>query len=64
MKRPPLRYHGGKWVLAPWIISHFPGHTCYVEPFGGTTATESLWLSPSVVQAHDGRMPLFDEVLQ
>ena len=57
MKRPPLRYHGGKWVLAPWIISHFPGHTCYVEPFGGTTATESLWLSPSVVQANDGRMP-------
>ena len=33
--RPALRYHGGKWKLAPWIISHFAPHTCYVEAFGG-----------------------------
>lgn len=34
-KRPILRWHGGKWVLAPWIIAHMPRHRIYVEPFGG-----------------------------
>lgn len=34
-RRPLLRYHGGKWKLAPWILRHLPPHRVYVEPFGG-----------------------------
>ena len=33
--RPILRWHGGKWRLAPWIMEQMPPHECYVEPFGG-----------------------------
>lgn len=32
---PAIRYHGGKFRLAPWILAHFPAHRIYCEPFGG-----------------------------
>lgn len=35
----PLRYFGGKWSLAKWIVpilwKYFPDHRYYIEPFGG-----------------------------
>jgi DNA adenine methylase len=35
INRPVLRYYGGKFRLAPWIIEHFPEHRIYCEPYGG-----------------------------
>ncbi|HVA26598.1 MAG TPA: DNA adenine methylase [Candidatus Baltobacteraceae bacterium] len=36
--RPVLRYLGGKWKLAEWIISYFPSHRIYTEAFGGAAS--------------------------
>lgn len=36
--RPILRYHGGKWLLAKWIIANFPTHRVYTECFGGAAS--------------------------
>ena len=34
----PLKWHGGKWYLAPRIVALMPPHTHYVEPFAGGLA--------------------------
>lgn len=33
--RPVLKYNGGKFLLAPWILEYFPEHDTYVDGFGG-----------------------------
>ena len=38
IERPVLRYHGGKFRLAGWIIDHFPAHRIYTETFGGAAS--------------------------
>lgn len=35
VKRPVVRWFGGKWRIAPKIIEHFVAHRVYCEPFGG-----------------------------
>ena len=34
----PLKYPGSKWNIARWIISFFPKHHSYLEPFFGSGA--------------------------
>lgn len=33
-----LKYPGAKWRIADWVISHFPPHKVYLEPFFGSGA--------------------------
>lgn len=66
LARPPLRYYGSKWRLAPWIMSFFPPHECYVEPFGGG-ANVLLRKQPAEMEIYndaDGDVVNFFQILR
>lgn len=50
--RPPVKWHGGKYYLAKRIISLFPAHRIYLEPFGGS-ASVLLNKTPAEVEAYN-----------
>lgn len=65
---PPVRYVGGKWNLAPWIMSHFPeGYRCLVETHcGGAGVFFRLPALPKAVVLNDRNQEIlnFFEVLR
>ena len=66
--RPALRYRGGKARrnVADWIMSFFPPHVCYAEPFMGA-ASIFLQKQPSdfeVLNDLDGDVVTFFRVLR
>lgn len=64
--RPALKYYGGKWKTAPWIISFFPHHTNYLEPCGGA-ASVLFQKKPASLETYndmDGRVVNFFKVLR
>lgn len=64
--RPLVRYYGGKYRLAPWIISHLPAHDHYIEPFCGAASVllqkPRAWLE--VVNDLDSRVVNLFRVLR
>jgi DNA adenine methylase len=66
VRRPALRYYGGGWNRASWIVAHYPAHDVYCEPCFGSGAV-LLHKRPcklEVANDLDGRVMNFFEVLR
>lgn len=64
--KPPIAYYGAKVTIAPQIVSLFPDHVHYVEPFAGSLAV-LLAKTPArmeTVNDLDGRLMTFWRVLR
>jgi DNA adenine methylase len=65
-KRPVLKYYGGGWRRAPWIIEHFPPHNLYLEPCFG--AGSILFRKPhckiETINDINGRVVNFFKILR
>lgn len=64
--RPPFPYYGGKQTLADRIVSLFPDHAHYVEPYAGSLAV-LLAKRPSLIETVndlDGELVTFWRVLR
>ncbi len=62
----PLKWHGGKRYLAPWILAHMIRHVHYVEPFAGGLAVllaKEFEGVSEVVNDSDGHLMNFWRVL-
>ncbi len=62
----PLKWPGGKWKLAEWILGQMPTHSSYVEPFCGSAAV--FFLKPKALcetlNDLDSRIVTFFRVLR
>lgn len=66
LKRPVLRYHGGKWKIGDWVKQFFPVHKTYVEPFCGAASVlmQKDRVLCEVINDLDGRIVNLFRVLQ
>jgi DNA adenine methylase len=64
--QPVLRYPGGKYRLAPWIVEQMPAHGVYVEPFfgGGSIFFAKAPARVEVLNDLDGRVVNLFRVLR